>query len=168
MALETVGIERMKSISKNLVSIGLVFIMVSCLMPNSKEAYLEKFERFVDRVEQNHKNYNAKDWEWANSQFDKYNHDWYLKFTDEFTIEDQLKIKSLIIRYHSYKNKQGIIEMLRDLFKDDVDEMGEKIEEYIDNNMEEDLEKLKKGATTIGDSAIKVLEDIIRELDESF
>lgn len=158
----------MKQFSKYILASCLAILMVSCLTPKSKETYLEKFERFVERVEQNHKKYNAKDWEWANSQFDKYNHDWYLKFTDEFTLEDQLKIKSLIIRYHSYKNKQGIGEMLRDLFKDDVNEMGDKIEEYIDSDMDEDLEMLKKGATAIGDSAIKVLEDIIKELDESF
>jgi hypothetical protein len=142
--------------------------MVSCLSPNSKEAYLEKFERFVNRVEQNHKKYTKKDWEWTDSQFKKYNGEWYLEFSDEFTLSDQIKIKSLIIRYYSYRNKEDVSEVLKQLFKEDVDEVRNTLKEYIENDMDDDLEKLIDGAAAIGDSAVKVLEDIIKELDESF
>jgi len=158
----------MKQISKYILVVGLVVLMVSCLAPNSKEAYLEKFGRFVNRVEQNHKKYTDKDWEWADGQFQKYNTEWYLKFKDEYTLQDQLKIKGLIIRFYSYKNNEEINEVLNNLFKEDVDDVREKIKEYIDKDMDEDIDKLLEGAAAIGDSAVKVLEDIIREFDESF
>jgi hypothetical protein len=159
--------QNMKQVLKYTL-VSLLFFMVSCLVPDSKEDYLDKFERFIDRVEENHKKYTAKDWEWADGQFQKYNSDWYLKFRDEFTLQDQIKIKSLIIRYHSYKNKEDVNEVLKQLFKEDVDDVRKKIQEYIDNDMDEDLEKIIDGAAAIGDSAVKVLGDIIRELDDSF
>ncbi len=158
----------MKQISKYILVVGLVVLMMSCLAPNSKEAYLEKFERFINRVEQNHKKYTDKDWEWADGQFQKYNTEWYLKFKDEYTLQDQLKIKGLIIRFYSYKNNEEINEVLNNLFKEDVDDVRKKIKEYIDKDMDEDINKLLEGAAAIGDSAVKVLEDIIREFDESF
>lgn len=138
------------------------------MAPQSKESYLEKFESFVGRVEKNHKQYNQKDWEWTDSQFEKYNNDWYLEFVDEFTLQDQIKIKSLIIRYYSYKSKEDLGEMLRKLFEEDVDGIRKKVEDYIENDMDGHLDKLIEGAEEIGDSAVKVLEDIIQELDNSF
>ena len=174
MALETLigralplhKVERMKKVSKYILVSCLVILVVSCLKPNSKEAYLEKFERFINRVETNHKKYTKKDWEWTDSQFKKYNGGWYLKFSDEFTLSDQIKIKSLIIRYYSYRNKDDVSEVLTQLFKEDVDELRNTLKEYIENDMDDDLEKLIDGAASIGDSAVKVLEDIIKELEK--
>jgi hypothetical protein len=157
----------MNQVSKYIVFISLTVFMVSCA-PNSKDSYLEKFESFVDRVEQNHKKYNHSDWEWADHQFEKYNSVWYLKFKDDFTLSDQIEIKSLMIRYYSYKNKEDLNEILNQLFKEDMDDVRAKVKKYIDDDMDEDLEMLKKGATAIGDSAVKVLDDVIKELKESF
>ncbi|MEN8115623.1 MAG: DUF6565 domain-containing protein [Bacteroidota bacterium] len=153
---------------KYFLLVVIAVFMVSCGEPASKESYLERFDKFVNRVENNHENYTQKDWEWADTQFEKYNSEWYLKFRDEFTLKDQIKIKGLIIEYHSYKNNEDVDEMLKELFKDDVENIREKVEEYIDNDMEEDLDKLIEGAAEIGDSAVKALEDIIEELDNSF
>lgn len=158
----------MQKVSKYILVISLMLFVVSCLTPTSKESYLEKFERFIDRVEENHKKYNDKDWDWADSQFEKYNGDWYLKFREDYNLSDQIKIKSLIIRYHSYKSKDDFNEVLKQLFKEDVDDVRRKVEEYIDNDMDEDLDIIMEGAAAIGDSAVKVLEDIIEELEDSF
>jgi len=158
----------MKQVSKYILVVSLVIFVVSCLSPLSKESYLDKFGSFIDRVEQNHEKYNKKDWQWSDSQFEKYNGDWYDKFCKEYTLSDQIKIKSYIIRYHSYKNKEDVSEVLKQLFKEDVDDVRNKVEEYIKNDMDEDLEILMEGAAAIGDSAVKVLEDVIRELEESF
>ena len=166
MAMETLMIFEMKY-SKYLIVFCLVWL-VACTTPTSKEDYLDRFEGFVDRVENNHKKYTQKDWEWADERFERYNSDWYLEYRDDFTVEDQIKIKGLIIKYHALKNKESVGDLLRDLFKDDVNKIGDKIQEYIDEDMDEDLDKIIEGATEIGDSAVKVMEDIVRELDESF
>ena len=172
MALETLKFIiqslKLKKASKYILVFSLMVFVVSCLAPTSKESYLQRFEEFVDRVEQNHKKYNHKDWDWADGQFRKYNHDWYLDYRDEFTLEDQIKIKSLIIKYHSLKNKQDLGEMLKELFKEDVDEISKKVEDYIEKDLDEDLDNLVNGLNEIGDSAVKVLEDVIKKLEETF
>ncbi len=140
----------------------------ACSAPRSGEAYIEKFERFVNRVEKNHKHYNIHDWEYADKQFEKYNHEWYLKFSNEFTLSDQVRIKSCIIRYHSFKSKDNLSEVLKQLFKEDMNEARQIIKSYIEKDLDEDVDKLIKSATAIGDSAVKVLEDVIRELEDSF
>ncbi|WP_321370856.1 DUF6565 domain-containing protein [uncultured Draconibacterium sp.] len=142
--------------------------LIACAAPTTKEDYLDSFERFVQRVESNHKKYTQKDWEWADQRFERFNSVWYLDYRDDFTVEDQIKIKGLIIKYHALKNKESVGDLLRDLFKDDVNNIGDKVQKYIDEDMDEDLDKIIKGATEIGDSAVKVMEDIVRELDESF
>ncbi|SET73086.1 hypothetical protein SAMN05444285_12157 [Draconibacterium orientale] len=153
--------------SKYLIVCCLLWLF-ACSAPISKEDYLDRFERFVERVENNHKKYGKKDWEWADEKFEKYNWEWYLEYRDDFTIEDQLKIKGLIIKYHALKNKTSVGDMLRDLFKDDVNKIGDKIEKYVDEDLDEDLDKIIDGATEIGDSAIKAMEDAVRKIDESF
>ncbi|HYQ56034.1 MAG TPA: DUF6565 domain-containing protein [Draconibacterium sp.] len=166
MAMETLIDPRIKYF--NYLMVWCLLGMVSCSAPTSKQDYLDRFERFVEQVENNHKKYGGKDWEWADDKFEKYNSEWYLEYSDDFTVEDQIKIKGLIIKYHALKNKESIGDMLRDLFKDDVNDIGDKIEKYIDEDFDEDLDKIIDGATEIGDSAVKVLEDVTRKLDESF
>ena len=158
----------MKHFVKYIFILSITVFAVSCLTPMSKESYLDGFEKFVDRVEKNHKKYTQKDWEWADAQFQKYNGHWYEKFSDELELTHQIRLKSYIIRYYSYQNKEEISEVLKQLFNEDVDEVRAKVEEYICNDLEEDIELLFEGAAAIGDSAVKVLEDIIEELEESF
>lgn len=157
----------MKNLSNYFFVFALVFL-ASCFPPKNKEEYLLKFEAFVKRVEENHENYNKKDWEWADSQYEKYHNDWYLKFKGEYTLEEQLKIKGLILKYNTLKNEEDVGKLIKELFEDDVDELKEKIENYIDNEMDEDHEKLIDGAEEIGDSAVKVIEEIIEKIDNSF
>lgn len=59
-------------------------------------------------------------------------------------------------------------DLLKQFFKNDVDDVREKVEEYIENDMDEHLDLLIDGATAIGDSAVKVLEDVIEKIEESF
>lgn len=151
-----------------ILTLFLFIITVSCQAPKTKEEYLNNFEKFVDRVEQNHKKYNKKDWEWADSQFEKYNKKWYLKFKGEYSLENQIKIKALIIEYNSFRNKENLGEIIKELFEKDVNKMKEKVENYVEEDLDEDVEKLIEGATEIGDSAVKVLEDIIEKIDHSF
>lgn len=155
-------------VSKYMLVLGIVVLMFGCSAPNTKENYLERFERFVSRVEKNHKEYNKKDWEYTDERFEKYNKEWYLKFSDEFTLNDQIKIKGCIIRYHACRNKNDIGEMLKQIFKEDVDDIHKSIKEYVEKDLDADLEKIIEGATAIGDSAVKVLEDAITKFEDSF
>lgn len=150
-----------------LLIVGLL-LCFSCILPSSKEAYLERFEKFVERVEKNHYDYKKKDWEWADKQFEKYNTEWYDKYKEELSTEELIKEKALVVRYYSLKSKKGLGKFLNDLIKDiDVDGIGENIQKYIDNKLDEDIEQIIEGATGISDSVINILEDVVDELDEN-
>lgn len=159
---------QMKQFAKYILVSSFLVVMVSCLAPMSKKSYVEKFETFVNSVDKNHENYKDKDWKKVDAEFRKYNSDWYLKFKGEYTLQDQIKIKSLILQYHSYKQGQNLNEILNQLFRNDVDHVRKKVDEYMDNDMDNDFETLKDGAAEIGDSAVRILESVVRELDESF
>lgn len=155
-------------ILKGLLIFSLFVFVTSCLAPSSKESYINGFEKFVKRVEQNHKKYNKKDWKWANTHFDKYRNQWYKKFKGEYSLTDQIKIKGLILEYNAYKNNEDFSKIIKELFNKDLDKIQGKVGDYIDNDMDEDLDKLIEGAEVIGDSAVKVLEDVIEKLDNTF
>jgi hypothetical protein len=154
---------------KNLILLSvLVVFMVSCLAPKSKEEYIKRFEKFVHRIEKDHKKYNDKDWKWADAQFEKFNKNYYLQFKGEYTIEDQVKIKTLILKYNSFKNNQDFGKIIHQLFQNDVDKIKGKVDDYVEKDLDKDLDELIKGAAVIGDSAIKVLEDVIEKIDNTF
>jgi hypothetical protein len=136
--------------------------------PTTKDSYLMRFERFVDSVKLNYKNYNKRDWKYADERFKRFSKEWYEQFKNELSAGEEIKVAALITRYQSYKGINKLREFYDDVFKEDSNKVKAKIKYYIDNNMDEDLEKLKQGAKEIGDSTLKVVNDIIKELDKKF
>ena len=151
-----------KTIRKSSWFLALAFLAVSCMVPTSKESYLEKFENFVNRVEKEHENYNKKDWIWADKQFEKFSDDWYNEYREEMTWEEKLRVKMIILKYKTIKGEEDLDSGIKKFMKEDAKELREEIEEYLENDAEEDLEKLREGMEEIGDSAVKVFEDIVR------
>lgn len=145
--------------------IVVIVLVTSCFAPTTKEAYLKQFESFVENVGEDYHDYSKNDWKYANERFQKFSKEWHVKFEDDFTLKEKLKVAGLIVKYKSYKGGSKIEEFYDDVLKEDVDKMKDKIEYYIENDMTGDLENLKKGAKEIGDSLLKVVEDIIDEIN---
>lgn len=146
--------------------IAVVIVASSCSEPSSKEAYLEKFESFVENVGEDYRNYSKKDWKYSEERFQKFSKEWHDKFKDDLTLKEKIKVAGLIVKYKSFNKGRKLEDFYDDVLKKDVDKVKEKIEYYIDNDMTEDLEKLKEGAKEIGDSVLKVVEDIIEEIED--
>jgi hypothetical protein len=144
-----------------LVVLGLA---ISCLAPENKETYLTRFSQFVNRVKEDHSKYTASDWEYADKRFRKFSEEWHDRFDEELTASEELKVAALILQYNMYKGKDKLENIYRKELKEDVDELKEQIEYYMENDMEEDLERLKQGAREIGDSALRVVEEIIESI----
>jgi len=138
----------------------------SCFEPVDKKTYLDRFEHFVDNVRRNHHDYKKSDWDYADKRFEKFSTEWHRRFEDELTLQEELKVAALMAQYQSYKGSDKIKDFYKENLKEDVDKLKEKIKYYIDNDMDEDLEKVKQGAKEIGDSALKVVEEIIREIKD--
>jgi hypothetical protein len=171
MAMETLTDNKPQFLKKKyfLIVFHLVIsvIMFSCVVPASKESYLKKFEKFVERVEKNHENFNKKDWKWADVTFGKFTNEWYREYKNKLTPEEELKVIALKLKYQSYKQPDVIQEILRDL-KVNSSEIKEKINQYIDKDLDNDVDQIIKGMKEIGDSALKVVDDVIQKIDNRF
>jgi hypothetical protein len=142
----------------------LLFLVSSCTIPSSKESYLTNFERFIRNVEKNAEKFTSRDWNWSNKRFSKYSHEWYDKFKHDMNLNEKIKVTELKSRYLSVKAKIYSGSILNEELKKDVEKAGKEIKKYLDENLEKDIREISKGAKEIGDSAVKVMEDILKEI----
>jgi hypothetical protein len=155
----------MKSkIGKIILLSAIVIFTTSCFVPSSKESYIRNFERFVKDVEKNGEKFKASDWKWANARFSKYSSDWFEMYRKDMNLEDKMTVSALRARYLAAKGGSKIGKFINENLKKDLDELGDEMKKYIDEDLNEDIEQIKKGAQEIGDSAVKVMEDVLKEL----
>jgi len=153
--------------TKIITGAGLILFFWAC-NPSTSEAYLHGFEQFVERVEKYHKDYNKKDWEWADSRFRKYSEEWFVIFEKELTESEKIKVFELKLKYTSLKSTNNLKKIYRELVEKDLNKAKEKLDGYIEKNLDNDVEKLIEGAKEIGDSAVKVLEEAIEKIEKKF
>jgi hypothetical protein len=137
--------------------------MPSCLIPSSSETYLKNFSRFVADVEENGEKFSLSDWHYANKRFGKYTGEWHDKFSDELTVYQQSEVRNLKIRYLTERGKNRFARFFKNELGKDLDGIKEDVEHYIKKELRQDMQELSRGARDIGDSAKKVMQDIIKE-----
>lgn len=150
-----------------MTGIALILLLSACT-PTSGEAYLHNFEQFVERVEKYHNDYNKKDWEWADKRFRKFSDEWFKIYEKELSDSEKIKVFELKLKYTSFKNTNNLKKIYRELVEKDVNKAKEKLDGYIEKNLDNDVEKLIEGAKEIGDSAVKVLEEAIEKIEKKF
>ncbi len=142
----------------------IVLLTSSCSEPGTKEAYMKGFEKFIERVKTNYRNYNQNDWKWADLRFEKFNSEWFNHFKEELSAGEKLKVAAWVVEYEAMKGSDSIRDFYRKNISSEVDKTGQEVKEYLRDDLGKDLSQAAKGAKEIGDSAIKVLDDIAREL----
>lgn len=151
---------------KTLLTILILIMLSSCSAPNSKEAYLDDFESFIESVESDYTNYSRLDWSEADEKFDLFSNEWYYKFENDLSIADEISIKGLEARYYIYKAADGTFDFYGTYLKNDFEELREDLEYYIENDMDEDLDVIIESARQAGDSAVIILNRIIKDIEE--
>ena len=120
--------------------------MISCNVPMNKESYVKGFVKFVEDVESNGANYTLKDWEKADDLYENYTDDYYVRFYDELTREDQKILGRCVAKY----TKARMASELKGL-SDDIEDGANFMEGYLDE---------------IGDDMSATMEDMMRDLDD--
>ena len=151
---------------RTLFALITMIIVASCSSPLNKEAYLEKFDSFIDRIEDDYRDFSAEDWKNADDEFNKFTGEWYDKFEDGFTVAEEFTITGYQARYYIYKAADGSFDYFDNYLKEDYEKLREDIEFYIENDMEEDLEVIMESARQAGDSAVIILNKIIQDIKE--
>jgi len=146
-----------------LLIILLSMCFISC-EPTSKADYMKEFESFIDNLESQKENPKDIDWEATEKQYQLYADTYYKKFKEELKLGDEINIASLKVRYHLVKNS-GDIDNTFDTLSKSAAEIKDKIQFYLDNNLEDDLNRLKETATKLGDSISSKVQEIIEEIE---
>ena len=156
----------MRLIFKLLVVVMIMHAGTSCSIPSSKERYLANFERFVQNVEKESPDFKPRDWRYAEKRYQRYSVEWYQKFREDFTLQEQIKVAGLKLRYQAVKEGAGLRRLLDEQVVKDLEKMGEDVGKYLDENLDRDLDRISRGAREIGDSARKVVDDLVKELQK--
>jgi hypothetical protein len=80
----------------------LVFSLYAC-GPSTKEAYLKKFESFIDDVSNERNNYTSEDWKEADKKYKQFNEELFDKFEDQLTFSEKATIYKYRVQYNAYK-----------------------------------------------------------------
>lgn len=145
------------------IFISFLLVLSSCSAPGDKQDYLNQFEHFVSRVEQNYENYKKSDWEWANERYYKFSNEWYDRYKKDLTSLEHIKVAELKLRFRQLKTESSL-QKLKQALKEGAADAKKDLQEYLRNEADEDLENLAEGARAIGDSAVKVLKDVIQTI----
>lgn len=95
----------MKTIKTFTIGILLVLVAVAC---QSKNGYLNQFEKFISTVEQDCANYSTEDWAGADAQFQAFTETEYQKYEDKLNPEDQNQIGRLKAKYYKVRYKSAM------------------------------------------------------------
>ncbi|MBL4586358.1 MAG: hypothetical protein JKX84_04765 [Flavobacteriales bacterium] len=126
---------------------------------------MERYKDFVAEIKEKQETFEEGDWKGADEEYAKFSEEWYRKFEDEFTFKEKLILSKYEIQYNYIKAKKEAIDIFDVFVREDYEELREQVKYYADNDMEEDLKTLVKEAKEVGDSAVKMLEEIITELE---
>jgi hypothetical protein len=155
----------MKNWIKPLAACFAIACLVAC-SPRLKEAYMKDFNTFVTEISENYKTYDDKAWESQVKRYEKLSGEWYNKFKDEFTLQDEIVIKANKVKWHYYYNLNATTSTVKQLFESlDVKEMTQQVQHYINNNMQDDLKKFYEEAKKAGKDAEACLTGILEELN---
>lgn len=94
----------------------------------------------------------------------KYTGVYYDRFREDLKMEDKIRVTVLKGRYLAAKGSSSVGRLIQENLKENVDKLGQDVQKYLDENLDEDIEEITKGAREIGDSAVKVVEEVLREL----
>ena len=147
-------------------AICLLFLLTSlpsCLVPSSPDTYVRNFGHFVEDVEKNGEKFSLSDWQYANKRYARYTGEWYDKFSGELNGEQQSEVRNLKIRYLTERGKNRFARFFKSEPGKDLNGIKDDVEHYLKKELPQDMQELGRGAREIGDSAKKVMQEIIRD-----
>lgn len=155
----------MKHIAAFSFFVLLLFFTLTACAPSSKEKYMIQYKEFINKVSENHHKYTIRDWKKIDEEYKKFNEKWYKKYKEDFTWKDEILIGKYTATYNLLKTSND----LKDIFEvfsieqKDIDKLKEQIKYYIDNEMNDDLEKVLRQAQETSDTVFIIVNKLIEE-----
>jgi hypothetical protein len=155
-----------KKLAVLLFSMLTILVFISSCAPMSKESYMKKYGVFITEISQKYKTYDNKEWNNKNEKYQKFSGEWYEKFKDDFTVKEKITLTSYQVKFNYYRTLTQSSNAIKELFDAmKVDEIKEQIQYYIDNNMQDDLQKFYDEARKAGKEIESTVSDILEDLE---
>lgn len=132
------------------VFVLLFFIACS---PFTKEAYLDRYREFMAEVSSGYLAFDENDWAEADKEFDRLNNEWFNRFKDDLTNREKITISAHKIRYKTLKRAQSAGISIEGFLRKDMSKMREQLEQWVENNMQDELDNFLEEAKRIGREA---------------
>lgn len=143
----------------------LVFALyLSACSKMTKEEYLAEYQSFVTQVIQKSEQLDEKDWTKYDDEYKKYSVDLREKFQKEFTWKDEIILAKLELQYNLFRSKKAFKEQVGMIFKD-VNEVKQQVKQYMENDMQKDLDFLIKQSKEIGGEIEKAVNETMKEME---
>lgn len=121
----------------SVIAIFTILNLTQCTFePTSKRAYLQQYEHFVSTVEANHKSFSDKTWEQKDKQYALYSGEWYKKYKPELTLQEEVIVKKLNVKYKLYRNTKSLKDGIEESI-DAIKEIGNELLDFIDTTLQQ-------------------------------
>ena len=145
--------------------LGVTLLLTSCT-PQTKEDYLEDYNKFIVDVDNESSIYTEENWKKIKEEYAKFNGEWYEKFEDELTWKEEIIIAKYQFEFNLIKFKNDS-ESIGDLFsKEDYDEITEQLKFYTENQMESDIAFILEQAAEIGVAYAEIVDSLLTNIDK--
>lgn len=150
--------------------IPMLFVWMLCACaPANKEAYLADYKEFMNNLADERKDYGDVQWKKAKAQFKLYSDKWYNEFEEELTTGERLLLAGYETKfayfYAAYEAREAIDDVMQSLRGADRKSLRATIQEYVDKDLDDDLEDLYDEAKEIGGETLEIVEELFDELD---
>lgn len=156
LTLNTFAMKRL-TLTMSIMLFFIATIAVAC-EPPTKNAYLENFKEFVDKIGETHKDMSNSDWEKAKEHYDKFTGEWYKKFKDDFTRNE----KDLI---HEYKLKFNYYHTLHKVGNTIDTLISSECTKEVVGELEQELQSLESTLEAAGGAAEELSKELGKELE---
>ena len=141
---------------------------------SSPEAFVDKYERFIDDLDEKQLSFDDKSWEDHDRKFKTYVQECYENFEDDLSRKEERRFAQSTAKYYLIKYGKGLqyqyegdpeefSRIIGDNVEAIVDEYGDEFEEMFESFMEENGDNIEQLAEDIGDAVERFVNDIDEE-----
>lgn len=142
------------------------FFMMSCGVPQTKEAYLENLDKIIADVAENNSDFSDSDWDKIDEKMEKYKGEYYDKFEQEFTPREKAQIIKQLAKYGYFRSVEGVKTLFNEVKDHDFQKDVDNVKDYIENDLEDDIEETGEVLEELIEDAGKGINDLINNLLE--
>lgn len=128
-----------------IVFLPLISLLVAC-GPMTKTQYVSQYDGFMQEVREEHKSYDADDWEHKNEEFKHMLEDQYPAFEEHMTEEEKVRHWTQAFTYQVYQHKGRVLQELS-------------------ANEEVYAEMIRENADLIADMTDQIVRDVVPEIE---